>query len=272
MRTTRMCFGGKSVLWLVAALVLTPAVSADEKKLPSAEQILDKSVEALGGKAAMEKLHSRVIKGTFEIAGMGIKGPLELYQKAPQKMYLEIDLGATGKTSSGTDGNTVWELTTLMGGRVLEGEERAMVLRDAMFNAELNWRKLYPKVECAGREEIDGKPCYKLVLTPEDGGPLIVYYDAKSFLQVRIEFTAKTALGSVPVTVTPSDYRRVDDVLIARKIIQKIAIGNQTQVFTYERIEHNVDIPDERFAPPEAVQALLDQAKEKEKKSDSDRK
>ena len=147
-----------------------------------------------------------------------------------------------------------------------------MFLRDATFNAELKWRELYKKVECVGREEIDGKPCYKVVLTSKNGGPLTAYYDTKSFLQVRLEFTAKTALGSVQATATSSDYRRVDDVLIARKTTQSIANGLQSQVFTFDKIEHNVDIPDERFAPPEAVQALLEKAQKKETPPDADRK
>ncbi|MBI3669326.1 MAG: hypothetical protein HY237_06065 [Acidobacteria bacterium] len=44
----------------------TPAAKA-VPALPTVDQILDKYVQALGGKTAIEKLSSRVSKGTFEI-------------------------------------------------------------------------------------------------------------------------------------------------------------------------------------------------------------
>lgn len=270
--TGRMRRGTLPVWAALAALVIPVATaSTEDKKLPPAEVILDKAVEALGGKAALEKLHSRVIKGTFEISGAGIKGPLELYLAPPRKQYLMIDLGAQGKLESGTKGEVAWEMTTIMGARILEGDERALSLRNATFNAELKWRELYRKVECVERTEIDGKPCYKVVMTPKQGSPVASFYDAKSFLLMRSDFTVNSALGPVQVSVSVSDYRPVDGVLIPRKSTQSIGGGVQTQVLTFDKIEHNVDIPDERFALPAPVQALLEKAKKKNTRPDAER-
>jgi hypothetical protein len=53
--------------------------AAKPEAMPSVDQILDKYVQALGGKAAIEKLTSTVITGTFELPAMGMSGPLEAY-------------------------------------------------------------------------------------------------------------------------------------------------------------------------------------------------
>ncbi len=61
-----------------------PAATA-ETRLPLADEVLDKYVEALGGKAAFEKLTSRVMKGDFELTTMGVTSVAEIYAKAPNK-------------------------------------------------------------------------------------------------------------------------------------------------------------------------------------------
>src|SRR5262245_12071015 len=54
--------------------------------LPAAETILDAYVEATGGKKAYEKLKTRTAKGTFEIASLGVKGKIQTWQQAPDKL------------------------------------------------------------------------------------------------------------------------------------------------------------------------------------------
>ena len=58
-----------------------PAATA-ETRLPSADEILDKYVEALGGKAAFEKFRSRVVKGARELPAMGITSGGERPQRS----------------------------------------------------------------------------------------------------------------------------------------------------------------------------------------------
>jgi len=65
-----------ALLGLVLVAAASGSATAQETKapapkpasaLPSVDQILDKYVQALGGKAAIEKLNSRVTKGKFEV-------------------------------------------------------------------------------------------------------------------------------------------------------------------------------------------------------------
>src|SRR5262245_60701708 len=97
-------------------LILAPAARAQDKA--KGEEIVDNFVKATGGKAAYEKIHNVVAKGTVELAGVGLRGPITIYQAEPNKMYTEINFGAQfGKIEQGTDGQVFWENNTVQGAR-----------------------------------------------------------------------------------------------------------------------------------------------------------
>jgi len=233
---------------------------AQAEKLPDVDEIMERSIEAQGGRPAFEKLHSRVTTGTYEVVNQGIKGSMTAYELAPNKQYAVMDLPGVGKVESGTDGEVYWELTAITGPRLLEGDEKAISARQSTFNALLFWRKLYQKAECVGVEEVDGRPCYKLVFTPKEGGPEIIYIDQKTYLPVRQELTLKGPMGNIPIVASLADYKKVDGVLLPHKTTQVIA-GVQTVVSLAEKIEHNVEIPADRFALPEQIKALVAKSK-----------
>jgi hypothetical protein len=155
------------------AAIGQPAARAQSKPdLPTAETVLNQYVEATGGKAAYEKLKTRVATGTIEIPAANVKGTFKLTQAPPNKMLLISDLGPLGELNNGTDGKDAWEVSTVQGERTLLGEEKEKILREAHFYKELLWKELYAKAECVGIEDVDGKPAYKIVLTPKSGKPV----------------------------------------------------------------------------------------------------
>ncbi len=245
---------------LMGVLSLPPAAAQEPtEKLPSAEEILDKAVESMGGRAAFERLQNRVSKGRFEVPAQNMKGTLISYEAPPLRSYTVIDIPPVGKVESGSDGTVFWEMSAMQGARILDGDEKAMKARDARFNAQLHWRELYPKVECVGRETVDDIPCYKVVMTPAAGAPQTAFYAVKNCLPLKVLMTIKTPMGELPVEVRLEDYKTVDGVLLHHKVVQRMM--GMEQVVIIESIEHNVDLPADRFALPEPVKALLEKPK-----------
>ncbi len=247
---------------LIAPFLYPGSTSGSDELLPKAEEILDKHLEAMGGRAAHKKLRNRVTKGTFTVPGMISKAKMTTYAAAPQKQYVLIEADMIGKIESGTDGETVWEVNTMMGPQVKKDDERAFGLREAMFHGILDWKKVYKSAECLAVEEIDAEPCYKVVMTPKEGKPETLYYAKKTHLLVKMEFELETAMGTMSVVATPSDYKRVDGILIPHKINQEI-IGLQKVEIVVESVEHNTEIPADRFKVPAAVQELVDKKAKK---------
>ena len=107
---------------------------------PTGEQVIDRYVEATGGKAAYEKIKSRVITGKMSIPAQGISGDILIHQKAPNLSHTSITIPQIGgKIERGFNGEVGWEKNPMTGSRVLDGEEKQQMLREASLNNELHW-------------------------------------------------------------------------------------------------------------------------------------
>lgn len=237
----------------ICAAALVPLFAADT--LPKAETILDKTVEAEGGKAAYDKLHSLVVTGTMEVKGIGIKGTMTAYHAAPDKMLVEVNIEGIGMIRDGSDGKIAWEVSAIQGPRLKEGDEKTVALREGDFNSSVHWRDHFKQVVTEGIVKVDGKDCYKIVMTPNEGSPETQYVDKETNLPIKTEMTLKGPMGEIPVEASIGDYRKEGDLLMPHKTIQRAA--GQEITILFDTVKFNVDIPKEKFDMPEEIQALV---------------
>src|SRR5258706_9564534 len=211
-----------------------PFFAADET-LPKAETVLDHFVDAIGGRAVLEKHRSEVMHGTIEVIGRGLKGTMTVYQAAPDKERAIIDFEGIGKIESGSNGEVAWESSAMQGPRVKDGVEKADAFRDGTFNAPLYWRKLYTKVETAGVEKVEGHDCYKVVMTPKEGKPTTHFYDKTSGLLIKTQATRVSPTGEITAEAYADDYKREGDTIVAHKLTNKVA-DNQFQILVVRMV------------------------------------
>lgn len=237
----------------LAAAAAALLVAADT--LPKAETILDKYIEVTGGKAAYDKVHSEISTGTMEFAAMGLKGTMLSYTAEPNRRLTELTLPGIGKISDGSDGEVAWGSSAIQGPRIKDGDEKAEALVEARFNSDVHWREIYPKVETVAVESVDGKDCYKLVLTPKSGNPMTRWYDKETNLLVKMSMVSKSPMGEITADSTISDYRKEGDLLVAHKMVTHAA--GRELVMTIEKVEHNPQIPKDKFVLPDDIKALM---------------
>src|SRR5215471_12607926 len=237
------------------AFVLAVGALAAADDLPKGDALLDKYVEVTGGKAAYSKIHSTTTLGTMEFKAMGLKGKMTAYATEPDLHYTEISLEGIGKIQEGSNGQVAWGMSAVQGPRVKEGDEKAETLLQAKFNSDLAWRDIFKSAETVGTETVDGKECYKVVLTPKTGTPITRWYDKQSGLLLKMSLTSKSPMGEVQSDSTFSDYRKEGDVLMAHKVVSHVA--TMELVMTLETVQHNTEIPKDRFEVPAEVKALL---------------
>jgi hypothetical protein len=238
------------------ALVLGAAAAvAAADDLPKAETILDKYVEVTGGKAAYAKIHTELSKGTMTLGGMGITGKVTAYQAEPNKQLVEVDIEGMGKVLEGTNGDVAWGLNPMQGPRIKEGEEKAKSIESARLNGEAQWRDLYTSAETKGVEAVDGKDCYKIVLTPKTGSPVTKWYDKESNLLVKSVAKVNTAMGEIESESILSDYRKEGDILLPHKTVSR-AMGQEFTI-TIDSVQHNAEIPKDKFDLPAEIKDLL---------------
>ena len=75
--------------------LLTPALAA--QALPTGEAVMERFVQATGGKAAMDAKRSMVVKGTMEMTAMGLKGAVTIHKAAPNLSLTEVELPGIGR-------------------------------------------------------------------------------------------------------------------------------------------------------------------------------
>lgn len=216
---------------------------------------MEKYLDAIGGADRLKKIKSRQIALTMELPAAGIKGNTRIYQMAPSMAYAETELPQIGKVLQGSDGETVWESSVIMGTRILTGAERAAFLRGMRFNADYDYADLFKSMTTTGVEKISDRPAFVVELVTTDGAKETRLFDKESGLLVGLRTTTNSPMGEVTSETVLSDYRDVGETKMPFKMVVK-AMQNE-MVTTIDKAELNVPIPAERFALPDDVKAIL---------------
>jgi photosynthetic reaction center cytochrome c subunit len=226
----------------------TPPARTDAP-LPTVEQVLGKYVQALGGREALAKLTTRVVKGS-RVGADGVLVPEEIYQKAPDKLFVMTTYPSI-TFRSGFDGARAWARDS-KGTDQLNDQFAEALRHEAEFFNGARLRELYPNLTAVGRETLGGRETYVVGAPAPDGGGEKLYFDAQTGLLVRRYVEFKTALGPTPVRVDYEDYREVDGV----KLPFRLRWSNPRYSWgrKVEEIKHNVPVDDAKFDPPAAGQ------------------
>jgi hypothetical protein len=126
----------RAVTLLIAAAIGLTAVRLSaqaQSALPTADQVLEKYITAVGGREAMEKVTSRVSTGTVEIPEMGAAGTITISEKAPNKSLAVFEIAGMGQVRQGSDGTAAWEDSPVSGVRDKSGTELADTLRGSIL-------------------------------------------------------------------------------------------------------------------------------------------
>jgi hypothetical protein len=218
----------------------------DEAKamLPSAEQLLDKYLAAIGGADALQKITSRVQKGTITAFG-GQHFPVDVYSKAPDKRLSVMHLQG-GDSFTGFDGKQGW---LSVPGRVhmMSVAENAAARIDADLYLPGHLKTLYEKFRVDMGEKIDGHDTYVVAGRTEGQPPLRLYLDMESGLLLRLVRYAETPLGRNPTQIDYADYRDANGVMVPFRWM----LARPGNRFTIQvvQLQQNVAVDDSKFLP-----------------------
>ena len=240
--------------------VATPVISAEEPKpetadgskpgeakpvFPPADQLLDKYIGAIGGAEALQKVTSRVQKGTLTAFG-GQHFPVDVYSKAPEKRLSVMHL-SNGDSVTAFDGKQGW---LSVPGRVhmMSAAENAAAHMDADLHFPLHVKTLYEKLRVDAGEKIDGHDTYLVVGRSEGQLPLRLYFDKESGLLLRLIRYAETPLGRNPTQIDYADYRDA----YGLKVPFRWTLSRPGNQFTIqvEQLQQNVPVDDAKFVAP----------------------
>lgn len=218
---------------------------------PSADQILDKYIQALGGAQNLAKVTSFVAKGTSQ-AYAELAYPFELYAKAPNEL-MTVTHTEAGDRSTVYDGRNGWVamptddkpiplLPLIQGDLVGARLDATICFPTALKQALTEWRVSTPI-------QINDKDV-EVVQGTADGGrtPVNLYFDNKSGLLVRQVRYTDTKIGLSATQVDYEDYRDVAGVKMPYK--WTISWLDGQTVYTATQIQPNVPIDAAKFGKP----------------------
>ena len=241
-----------------AAYAQTPAPAQDKSaaaSLPSARSIIDRHVEAIGGRKAIAGHKSYRMRGMVSIPAQGVTGKLEAFSARPNKSRLKITIDGIGDIEEAFDGTHGWSLSPMTGPMLMKGDELQDRKADAEFDAELRDDAQYEYLKTVEKTTFEGRPVYKIAIkrkgsTRED----IEYYDVETGLKAGMEATRTTQMGPLQVVAVQTDYKKFDDMMYPTTIKQKM-MGVE-QIMTFTSVEHDMVEPT-AFDMPAAVKALI---------------
>lgn len=238
----------------VAVVVL---VSANAAWAQTAEEVIEKSLAALGGRAAHAKIKTRSMVGTITMATPvgDIPGTIEITNALPNKTrtLIKADLTSVGAgplvIDQRFDGQSGYVLDSLQGNREVTGNMLDNQRNAGFPHAFLTYKQLGITATLQGKEKIGEREAYVVVFEPTTGSTIRQFIDAQSFLPTRFVLKVQVPqMGELEQTTDLSDYREVDGV----KLPHKLTASTSLQSYTVElsKVEHNGPVDEKLFVKP----------------------
>jgi len=227
------------------------AGTENNEAIPPASRVIDRYIQALGGAEALEKISSRVEKGT--LSGFGDRQfPIEIFAKAPDKRHSVMHM-PNGDSITDYDGRVGWLGFSHGPPHEMTGPELYGARMDAEFHFALRLNQDFTQLRVVRQEEIGDEGAYLVAgLNPEQP-PVRMYFSQQTGLLLRLVRYVETPLGRNPTQIDYADYREADGV----KVPFRWTLARPGGRFTIQvdQIQQNVPIDDAKFAMPSAPPA-----------------
>ena len=218
---------------------------------PSADEILDKYIQAIGGAQQVASLTSFTAKGTyvgFDTAMM--KVPVDIYAKAPNQRTMIVHM-SEGDSTRTYDGQHAWftlpgypvPVLEFTGGDLSGARAEALLTFPARIKQDFTqWIVGFPvTINDSDTLVVQGR------LAP-GGFPVKLYFDSKTGLLVRSVRFVNSIVGSNPTQIDYEDYRAVNGVKVPFK--STVTWTDGRSVIELSSIQPNVPVDAAKFGKP----------------------
>jgi outer membrane lipoprotein-sorting protein len=240
----------KTKLLLAAFLCFLPPAWSPAQTL---DEVIKKAIDARGGMDKIRAVQSERITGRVSFS-QGIEGALVLELQRPHKLYSEITVEGQevlrvydGKSA----GWTVNPFTENKNAVAMSADElKGMPDESDLDGPLVDYQGKGSQVELVGKEDLGGKPVYRLKITTKTGEVRSYFIDSSTFLTTKWEGTRKVEDQALPWESVLSDYRDVQGLRFPFKIDQGSPGTEYKQTLTIDKVEINPKLDQSHFAKP----------------------
>lgn len=229
------------LLWPLILAADPSTANGRGDSLPSLRALLDRMIDAAGGRQALAGHTSLEVQGRKSYANHGVNAAVTLRARAPASRVEEEVWTAAGREIGRLrvyfDGTHGGQETTFGQDAVNDAAADERARREDDFHPLLHLEALYPEARVESRSRVGGEDAYVLELAPRAGPRVALYVSAATGLVLQRETEGEA--------VTFADYRMVDGERLPFRRTIKDALGETTM--EVERARFNVPIEDGAF-------------------------
>jgi len=222
-----------------------PPRPAQPKDKPTADQIVDKYLTALGGTAKLSTIKSRYIKANrIEPGGEVIEPETIWFENNRYSKSVEYPKATINE---GYDGTTAWK-TNGSQPISLPAADLEQIKREADLFAPQNIKTVYPTLNWRFVDLVSGKPANVVLATTASGSRERLYFDVATGLLVRRIAVSPTVLGNFVYQVDYSDYKLFGGVKVPTTIEYSIPGVRWTEKVI--QVKNNAPAEAAKFSAP----------------------
>jgi hypothetical protein len=234
MRSLRILFIAIVVL---AGTIITKAQTVDE--------VITKHIEAIGGKDAWNKVNSLTIDGILNVQGADVK--ISLWQVHGKGMRQDILVqGIAGyQIVTPTQGWTFLPFQGQTEVSAMSEEDLKQAQNELDTHGSLvDYKEKGHTADLAGKENIGGTECYKILLALNSGKKETVFIDSKNYYVVRTITKQKVNGQEQDLQTTYSAFEKIPEGIVVAKSLT-LPYGTMT----LNKVEVNKPVDENLFKP-----------------------
>lgn len=246
------------ILSVAVTVALVQLISAPGAWAQTADEVIEKSLKAVGGRAAHEKLKSRLMTGTITLTTPAgdIAGTVEILNAVPNKArsLIKADLSSLGAgplvLDQRFDGNAGYVLDTLQGNREITGNQLDNMRNASFPHPFLTYKELGIAVKLVGKEKVGDREAFVMIFDPPSGSELRQFIDAETYMPIKVVMKVDVPqLGQeIEQTTELLDFKEIDGVKLPFRMRATSNVQNYTVVI--DKVEHNVAVDEKLFSKP----------------------
>jgi photosynthetic reaction center cytochrome c subunit len=220
--------------------------------VPTAAQVLDKYISAIGGPKAAG-ITSLAAKGTYEAYTDRVKHPVEVFARAPGQRATIVH-APDGDITTTCDGRSAWIAAPINERPVpvlaLSGSDLDAARLEAQLSFPARIKQAFTRWRAGSPGIIDDRDVEVVQGSAPGRAPATFFFDKESGLLVRVVRYADSPVGRIPMQTDYADYREVSGVKMPFRWTSTWLDGRSTVVLS--EVKTNVPIAPSAFAKPAA--------------------
>ena len=238
----------KAIKFALLLFVTLGSISVTQAQ--TADDIINKHIDAIGGKDVLSKINTIYVEGAITAMGSDYTTKINMVNGKALKSETDVNGSMIIQCITDTGG---WSVNPLMGQSdptLMTPEEAKMAKSSLDIRGQLyNYKDKGFTATLVGRDSVMGVSDYKLKLADKSGAEYTYYIDPVTYYISKLDVKASVGGKDISNSSSYSNYKKTDFGYVMANTTATTNMGYDI-VINYSKIQINKDIDPKIFAMP----------------------